>query len=182
MSRFFRSVGDSDSESSSSEEELMSSGDEEERPVAPPPPRPAGGMSRFLRTAGSESSSSESEDEDSDDASGDDEAVTKRKKSKYTFGTDDEASDDDVKRVVKSAKDKRFEEMEASTKVMENALKINDWVVISNGEYISFSYFWDSNNPSQSLTNYHVSYSDRPTPLNESLVYISEPWLASKPQ
>ncbi len=111
----------------------MSSGDEEEK--TPAPTRPTGGMSRFLRTAGSDSSSSDSEDEDSEDSSGDDGAAkSKRKKSKYTFGSDDEPSDDEVKRVVKSAKDKRFEEMEASTKVMENALKINDWVVISNGK------------------------------------------------
>lgn len=44
----------------------------------------------------------------------------------------DEESDDE-KVVVKSAKDKRLEEMEATVKVMENASKINDWVAISNG-------------------------------------------------
>lgn len=34
--------------------------------------------------------------------------------------------------VVKSAKDKRLDEMEATIKVMDNAAKINDWVAISN--------------------------------------------------
>ena len=66
MSRFFRSVGDSDSDSDSSEESLLSSGEEEEKPKAAVP-RPAGGMSRFLRTAGSDSDSSDESDEESDD-------------------------------------------------------------------------------------------------------------------
>lgn len=46
----------------------------------------------------------------------------------------DDESDDDGPKVVKSAKDKRLEEMEATVKVMDNASKINDWVAINNGE------------------------------------------------
>jgi translation initiation factor 3 subunit C len=129
MSRFFRSVGDSDSESSSSEEELMSSGEEEEKPA---PSRPAGGMSRFLRTAGSDSSSDES-DESDESMSDDDGKAVPKKKSRFEYASDDEESEDEVKRVVKSAKDKRVDEMEACAKSMDNALKINDWVAISSG-------------------------------------------------
>lgn len=90
----------------------MTSDDEAAPTKAAPAAKPA--MSRFLKTtAGSESSSSSSE-EDSDEDS------------------DEDESDEDVKKVIKSAKDKRLDEMEATGKTMDNALKINDWVAISN--------------------------------------------------
>jgi Eukaryotic translation initiation factor 3 subunit 8 N-terminus len=115
MSRFFRQAGDSDSESEESDEELMSSGDEDAAPTKPTGAKPV--MSRFLKTAGSGSSSSdEDSDEDSDESD-----------------SEDEDSESEVKKVVKSAKDKRLDEMEATGKVMDNGLKINDWVAISNG-------------------------------------------------
>lgn len=124
MSRFFRQADDSDSESEESDEELMSSGDEDAAPPKPAPgaPKP---MSRFLKTnTGGDASSSSSSEEDSDESDeGGDE--------------DPEDSDDEVKKVVKSAKDKRLDEMEATGKVMDNALKINDWVAISNGMHAS---------------------------------------------
>jgi translation initiation factor 3 subunit C len=95
----------------------MSSGDEDVAPSKPTSTKPA--MSRFLKTAGGSSSSSESDsDEDSDES---DET--------------DSDSDGEVKKIVKSAKDKRLDEMEATGKVMDNGLKINDWVAISNGVY-----------------------------------------------
>src|ERR1700683_5376416 len=94
----------------------MSSGDEDAAPSKATGAKPV--MSRFLKTAGSSSSSSESDsDEDSDES--DEER--------------DEDSDGEVKKIVKSAKDKRLDEMEATGKVMDNGLKINDWVAISNG-------------------------------------------------
>jgi translation initiation factor 3 subunit C len=117
MSRFFRQAGDSDSESEESDEELMSSGDEDAVPPKATGAKPV--MSRFLKTAGSSSSSSESESESDSDES-DEEGG-------------EEDSDDEVKKIVKSAKDKRLDEMEATGKVMDNGLKINDWVAISNG-------------------------------------------------
>ncbi|KIJ61357.1 hypothetical protein HYDPIDRAFT_159726 [Hydnomerulius pinastri MD-312] len=92
-------------------------------------------MSRFLRTAGSDSSSSESEsdsDEDESDMSGDEQEPKKKGGRFLKSDSEGEDSDDeDVKRVVKSTKDKRVEEIEATGKVMDNALKINDWVAIS---------------------------------------------------
>ena len=95
-------------------------------------------MSRFLRTANasdSSSSSSESESDDEDDSE-DDGAVRKETKPKSRFlrDSDEEESDEEVKRVVKSARDKRLEEMEATGKAMDNALKINDWIAISSGK------------------------------------------------
>lgn len=128
MSRFFRQAGDSDSDTEESDEELLTSGDEEA------PPKPAAkptGMSRFLRTAGSDSSSSEESESEEDS-----EPETEKKKGRFlrSESEDDESEEDeDVKRIVKSSKDKRLEEIEATGKVMDNALKINDWVAISAG-------------------------------------------------
>jgi len=134
MSRFFRQAADSDSESSDSEESLLSS-DEDASPTKPATPaKPA--MSRFLRTANaSDSSSSSSESEDEDES--DDEGVMhkgEKPKSRFLRDSDEEESDEEVKRVVKSARDKRLEEMEATGKAMDNALKINDWITISSGK------------------------------------------------
>jgi len=118
----------------------MSSGDDAAAPKTTSAAKPA--MSRFLRTAGSDSSSSESE-EDQESESSDEEAESKEVKKKSRFlrnDSEDEESDGDVKRVVKSARDKRMDEMEATGRVMDNALNINDWVATSNGEcYISAS-------------------------------------------
>ena len=129
MSRFFRQAGDSDSDTEESDEELLTSGDEEapQKPAAKPT-----GMSRFLRTAGSDSSSSESESESDEEEI---EPDMEKKKGRFLRSDSDEESenDEDVKRVVKSSKDKRLEEIEATGKVMDNALKINDWAVISAG-------------------------------------------------
>jgi hypothetical protein len=136
MSRFFRQAADSDSESSDSEESLLSS-DDEAAPAKAAPAKPA--MSRFLRLANddSDSSSSESKSEDEDGSDDDDDAPkeAKAKKSAFLRDSDDEESDEEVKRVVKSARDKRLEEMEGTGKTMDNALKINDWIAISAGEW-----------------------------------------------
>lgn len=130
MSRFFRQAGDSDSDTEESDEELLTSGDEKapQKPTAKPT-----GMSRFLRTAGSDSSSSESETESEEDIEPD----TKKKGRFLRSDSDDDESEDDedVKRVVKSSKDKRLEEIEATGKVIDNAVKINDWGAISAGSF-----------------------------------------------
>jgi len=132
MSRFFRPADDSESESEESDEELMSSGDEDAAPSKPAAPASKPALSRFLKTHGSDSSSSsESDDDDDDDLSDDGGAATK---SKFKRSDSDSGSDGEVKRVVKSAHGKRLEAMEATGKVMDNALKINDWVAISNGK------------------------------------------------
>lgn len=118
----------------------MSSGDEDA-----PPPKPAASTSKpamhqFLRTAGSDSSSSSSDDDDDSDSDSDDGAKPKKPKSKLPRASDseDEDSDEEGKPGIKilSATEKRLAEMEATGKVMENGLKINDWVVISTGEYM----------------------------------------------
>lgn len=138
MSRFFRAAGDSDSDSSSSEEEELMSSDDEAPKQAAPAAKPA--MSRFLKSAG-DSDSDESSDEEESEMSSDEEeqAQAKPKLGRFVHGASSEdESDEDVKRVVKSARDKRLDEMEATGKSMDNALKINDWVAISNGALILF--------------------------------------------
>lgn len=118
-SRFFH--GDSSSESSSSDEEELYSDKEEEE----------------------EASEAEDSDEDSDEAedessSSDDEGGKKSGVSKFLRDAESESesdSDEDVAKVVKSAKDKRFEELEGTVKAIENGEKINDWHVISAGRF-----------------------------------------------
>ena len=111
MPRFFRAAGDSDSESEESEDELMSSEDEAlQRPTTTAKPA----LASFLR--GSSDSSSSDSDEESESESDDDESDADRPQTR-----------------ILSAVDKRLKEMEGTGVVIENALKINDWVAISNG-------------------------------------------------
>ncbi|KAJ3793544.1 eukaryotic translation initiation factor 3 subunit 8 N-terminus-domain-containing protein [Lentinula aff. detonsa] len=132
MSRFFKQAGDSDSDSDESEE-LMSSGDEAPQAKTTTGGKPA--MSRFLRTAGSDSDSSDS-DSDSDEESDSDSDAPKPKKAGLPLRSDSEDSEteeEDRQGIrIMSAQEKRLAEMEGTGKAMENALKINDWVSISN--------------------------------------------------
>jgi hypothetical protein len=45
--------------------------------------------------------------------------------------SDTDSDEDDQQKVLKSGKDKRFDELEATIRQIENAQKINDWAVIS---------------------------------------------------
>ena len=116
-SRFFHG-GDSDSESSSSDEEQLYSDHEKEE---------------------SEEESEEEEDDDedaSDDGSEEGRGLGASRFLQPSAGADDdsdESEDEDRERVVKSAKDKRLEELEATIKAIDNAEKIGDWAVISTG-------------------------------------------------
>ncbi len=112
----------------------MSSDDEGPKQAAPAA-KPA--MSRFLKSGGDSDSSDESSD-DEEEMSDDDEQEAKPKQGgRFLHGASSgEESDEDVKRVVKSAKDKRLDDMEATGKAMDNALKINDWVAISTGTHV----------------------------------------------
>ncbi|KAF5385793.1 hypothetical protein D9615_002455 [Tricholomella constricta] len=133
MSRFFRQAGDSDSDSESSDDESMSSGAEDipQRPTASTA-KPAGGsMSRFLKTAGSDSSDSDSDEESDSDS---DAPHPRRSGLPTVDDSDDEESDDGETPGVriKSASERRLDEMKATGKALDNGLKINDWVTISN--------------------------------------------------
>lgn len=114
MSRFFQG-SDSDTDSSSSSEgELYSDHEDEEQSD--------GGLDM------------EGDDEDESEAeegSGEEDQGAARR---FLRGAvSDESDEEEGKRIVKSAKDKRLQEIEATSKLIENGGKINDWVVISNG-------------------------------------------------
>lgn len=80
----------------------------------------------------------DSDDSDDSDASDDSSNDGKTGASKFLVdsGDEDEDSDDDHEKghIVKSAKDKRLEELESTAKAIENALKILDWTVVSSGK------------------------------------------------
>ncbi|EME41181.1 hypothetical protein DOTSEDRAFT_73566 [Dothistroma septosporum NZE10] len=109
-SRFFHG-SDSSSESSSDEEELYERDEEES----------------------SEEESSEEEDDDDDDDSSSDEEGGKSGASRFLreASSEEDSEDEDKVTVVKSAKDKRFDELEGTVRLIENAEKISDWTAIN---------------------------------------------------
>lgn len=139
---FFRKVSDSESESDSEEERMSDYEEDAEKNKATASGTTPAKVSRFLKGSDSGSSSSEEsdDDDDSDDSDEDDSEEEKKaggakKQSKFLRGaSDDSDSEEDVKKIVKSAKDKRVDEMDAVVRSMENAQRIDDWVAISKGE------------------------------------------------
>ncbi|KAJ5225428.1 Eukaryotic translation initiation factor 3 subunit C [Penicillium chermesinum] len=81
-------------------------------------------MSRFFYRGGSDSESSSSDERRRIDESSD--------VDDSSLEDSDEESDDEKPTIVKSAKDKRLEGLENTIRLIDNAEKINDWVVISN--------------------------------------------------
>ncbi|EEP77355.1 conserved hypothetical protein [Uncinocarpus reesii 1704] len=111
MSRFFH--GGSDSESSSSDEEELYSDREEEE------------------VSDEEESSSEEESSEEESSSDDEGQKTGAEKFLRDVSDSEESEEEDKVTIVKSAKDKRLEELEGTMKLIDNAEKINDWAVIS---------------------------------------------------
>lgn len=145
MSRFF-TAGDSSSESSSDEEELYSDGE-----------------------AAKDEEESSSEEEASDESSSDEEEGGKTGASRFMKGDEsgsDSGSDSDTPKVVKSAKSKRLEELDGVVKLIDNAIKINDWSSISTGDFISRARRCNLSDALQNLTSSIVrSPRSRPTSL-----------------
>ncbi|PLW16572.1 hypothetical protein PCANC_11752 [Puccinia coronata f. sp. avenae] len=141
MSSFFRTVGSDSDSDSSSDEELLSDASGSDAGQADGLKKTAAPLkNRFLK-GGSDSDDSDSDDDsddmDASDSDDDPKKVTTTgaiKANKFLVGADsdtDSDSEDESRRVVKSAKSKRQDEIDASVKIMENGAKINDWVVIS---------------------------------------------------
>ncbi|KAF1842555.1 eukaryotic translation initiation factor 3 subunit C [Cucurbitaria berberidis CBS 394.84] len=107
-SRFFAA---SDSSSDESSEEELYSNDEE---------------------SAQEDSDKDSDDDDSDDSDSSSGSETGANRFLKDAESDSESEDEDANKVLKSAKDKRFDELEATIRQIENAQKINDWAVISD--------------------------------------------------
>jgi translation initiation factor 3 subunit C len=121
MSRFFH--GDSSSESSSSDEEDLYPEEEEEENVASD------------EEDSDEEGSGESEEASSDDEEGGKQRGLNRFIKGGADSESEESSDEDQVKVIKSAKDKRLEELESTVKAIENGQKINDWGSISTGMF-----------------------------------------------
>ncbi|KAF2133560.1 eukaryotic translation initiation factor 3 subunit C [Dothidotthia symphoricarpi CBS 119687] len=109
MSRFFAASDSSSDESS--EEELYSNGEESEQDD-------------------SDKDSDADDSDDSDSSSGSETGGANR--FLKDVSSDSESDEGDDNKVLKSAKDKRFDELEATVRQIENAQKINDWAVISD--------------------------------------------------
>ena len=125
MSRFFRGGDDSSSESSSDEEELYSEEEEEEEEGQ-------------AAAKASEEEDDEEEDDDDDDSSDSDAGAQKRGASRFMLdqvSSESEESDAEGTTKVKSAKDKRFDELDATITTIQNGQKINDWGSIANGRH-----------------------------------------------
>jgi hypothetical protein len=118
-SRFFYGGGSDSDSSSSDEEELYSDREEEEK--------------------SEEEESSEEEDETSEEEESDEETGA-RKFLKDVASDSEEEEEEEKVTVVKSAKDKRLDELENTIKLIENAKKINDWAVISTGAFLFLSH------------------------------------------
>lgn len=75
-------------------------------------------------------SDSESEEDEDDYTTEDEEGERQATKvNRFVQSSDDE---EEEVRVVRSAKEKRFEELEGTIKSLKNQMKINDWTSISN--------------------------------------------------
>ena len=134
-SRFFQ-ASDSSSDSSSEEEELYSG---EEPEGEKKKKKPEAQDSDDSEESSEEDEDEEDEDEDEDDSDESSEDETAGGVNRFLKSDDEDESseeEEDKVTVVKSAKDKKFEELEGTIRLMENAEKISDWVVISSGKYM----------------------------------------------
>ncbi|KAK5125772.1 Translation initiation factor 3 subunit c [Meristemomyces frigidus] len=113
MSRFFHG-SDSSSDSSSEEEELY-------------------GEEATANKSDDSSSEEDSDAEEDDDESSSDEEGGKSGANRFLREVSDESDESDEEKVtvVKSAKDKRFDELEGTIRLIENAQKISDWNTIN---------------------------------------------------
>ncbi|KAL7588150.1 hypothetical protein Lser_V15G39311 [Lactuca serriola] len=86
--------------------------------------------SKFWSNQGDSDTEDEVTDSEQDDVNeGQEAAISAPGANKYLDNSDSDSEDGDShKRVIKSAKDKRFEELSATIDQMKNAMKINDWV------------------------------------------------------
>ena len=114
MSKFF--AGSSSESSSSDEEELYSEEEEQQKSEE--------------EESEEEEDSDEEEEESSSDSDDGKPGASKFLKDQVSS---DESEDEGQVTIVMSAKDKRLEELEAVERLIDNAVKINDWSTISIG-------------------------------------------------
>jgi translation initiation factor 3 subunit C len=122
-SRFFARSDSSESESDSDEQNLYSEEEESEDNAA-----------KAASDDSDEEDSDEADDSDDDSSSSDEggaKGALRFLKEPGGAESSDEESEDEKVTVVRSAKDKRIEEAEGVVKLIENAVKINDWHIVS---------------------------------------------------
>ena len=116
MSKFF--AGSSSESSSSDEEELYSEEEEQQKSEV---------------EESEEDEDSDEDDEDEESSSDSDDGKPGASKFLKDQVSSDESEDEGQVTIVMSAKDKRLEELEAVERLIDNAVKINDWSTISIG-------------------------------------------------
>ncbi|WFD32065.1 Translation initiation factor 3 subunit c [Malassezia sp. CBS 17886] len=127
-SRFFRAISDSESDSSS-EEELLS--DDEVSQTLPKETKDSDDSDDSDDNDDSDGSAG-SKDEDGDEDGGSDGPKKRKPMSRFMRdAASDSDSEEDVRKVIKSAKDKRLDEFETVIHTLGNAQRIDDWVTIS---------------------------------------------------
>jgi len=67
------------------------------------------------------------------DGSPEDAAQRKFMKQRYRDNQNDDRDKERASRVIKSAREKRWHDIEATSKHIENAVQVDDWVIILNG-------------------------------------------------
>lgn len=120
MSRFF--YGSDSSSGSSDEEELYSDNEEEEKKVAE-------------SSSEEDDSDDDDDDDDSDSSDSDGDGKTGANRFLKEASSDSESDEGEKVTLVKSAKDKRYDELDAIIRLMENAIKISDWGVINDSAF-----------------------------------------------
>lgn len=130
MSRFWRG-DDSSTDSSSDEEDLLSEEESEDEKQEQQPKK--------QQDADDSEDEDDSDDMGSDDSDDSDDSEDVKKGGANWFlkdaSSESEDSDEEVRGKVKSAKDKRLDELDASIKQIENGQKNGDWTLISNGRF-----------------------------------------------
>jgi translation initiation factor 3 subunit C len=121
-SRFFKASDSSDSDSD--EQELYSDGEEEQ------------GQAKAEDESEEDSDDDDDDDDDTESSSDDDAGVTGAARFLKPTGDADSDSDSDSESdkdvVVKSAKDKRFDEAESVVKSLEHFVRIDDWANVNS--------------------------------------------------
>lgn len=93
-------------------------------------------MSRFWMGGSSSEDESEEEERKSEEEKSEEEPQqNKPGTSKFMKTGSDDSDEESQKRVVKSARDRRFDELKETVQKIKNHIKINDWNAIQTGMY-----------------------------------------------
>jgi translation initiation factor 3 subunit C len=121
-----RDVSDSEEESAEEDEE------DEEKPVKPKAPESATAKKPINKWMKGEDQSDESESEDEVESSDEEDKPQKKPtKKRFTDSSDDEGSSDEEKRIVRSHKEKRLDEMKKMIEKINDMIQESEWKAIT---------------------------------------------------